>query len=216
MNIRDKITSNFDGWDFERPIFYCFEPALRFELAEGDGYLTCFLSALNKAKEICEYILGGENSFICCLRTYDTESPDKMRSYIKQFKYADIEVPKKREYWTRRVVCEDGSGYFNTVCFKLPIEDLLKIVWFGVGSDTSCIEPRCNAEIFILSETVDKLIWIYDDRGMDVVCKDFCCLQKIFKKFDSYLLDYDRERIEGFFSDDKNMVPKFLSSGEIK
>ncbi len=41
---------------------------------------------------------------------------------------------------------------------------------------------------------------VYDDRGMDVRALAAATLLPFFKKFDGWLLDYDRERMEAAFA----------------
>jgi hypothetical protein len=40
---------------------------------------------------------------------------------------------------------------------------------------------------------------MYDDRGLDLVANDQDTLRGIYRKFNSWVLDYDRKRMESIF-----------------
>lgn len=44
------------------------------------------------------------------------------------------------------------------------------------------------------------IFYMYDDRGLDVIAKDKEQLKTVYKDFNTWILDYDRERIDKIFS----------------
>jgi Domain of unknown function (DUF3885) len=62
------------------------------------------------------------------------------------------------------------------------------------------IWPSSPDRTFLLHPTEAILLHVYDDRGMDVIGGDPRALRPIYEKFDGWLLDYDRPRIEQVFA----------------
>ncbi|CAH8768799.1 hypothetical protein PDENDC454_25074 [Paenibacillus dendritiformis C454] len=40
---------------------------------------------------------------------------------------------------------------------------------------------------------------LYDDRGCDVICAALDPLRPLYEEFNDWILEYDREKIEGLF-----------------
>lgn len=68
------------------------------------------------------------------------------------------------------------------------------IIWCAVAYEMT-VTPKASATSFLVDPTNQILIHVYDDRGMDVISLKRDTLVGLYKKHNSWLLDYDRERI---------------------
>jgi hypothetical protein len=62
------------------------------------------------------------------------------------------------------------------------------------------ISPSSPDRSFLLHPTEAVLVHVCDDRGMDVIGKHAEALKPIYERFDSWLVDSDRPRMEQVFA----------------
>ena len=73
------------------------------------------------------------------------------------------------------------------------------LLWNAVVRELQ-IWPSSPDHSFLLHPTEAVLLHVYDDRGMDVIGSDAQTLRSIYETFDSWLLDYDRPRMQQVFA----------------
>lgn len=78
--------------------------------------------------------------------------------------------------------------------------DIEILIWNSVAQDFGCL-PRVRD---FLSHFVDfekgLVMHVYDDRGMDVIATTPDPLVELYTKFNGWLLDYDRARMDATFN----------------
>ncbi|BBM02521.1 DUF3885 domain-containing protein [Microbulbifer sp. GL-2] len=201
MNIRESIQSQFSGKAFERPLFYSHDKGLRFELSLGGDWLDQFDLALRKSHEICEDIFDKE--IVACYRIFSDEPLVSSISTFRELRDIGLFPERDKEHWFERVAVDEdwiedeNEDYWHTVAVKLPKSSLKKLLWCSMAQDLGVKPcPQVNIYLFDLSKGVE--VWPYDDRGMDVI-GNTAMLSQLYKKFNSYLLDYDREIMDTNF-----------------
>jgi Domain of unknown function (DUF3885) len=73
------------------------------------------------------------------------------------------------------------------------------LLWCSIAYEMP-IEPKSPVETYLVDLERGILVHVYDDRGMDVSALTASVLLPFYKKFDNWLLDYDRERMEATFA----------------
>jgi len=63
------------------------------------------------------------------------------------------------------------------------------------------IRPKAPVLTFLVDFDAMVSLHVYDDRGMDVRSLDRDRLEPLYRKFDGWLLDYDRPRMAAAFGD---------------
>jgi hypothetical protein len=56
-----------------------------------------------------------------------------------------------------------------------------------------------SSSVFLFDTEAEVLFYYYDDRGLDLCASRVETLQVIYERFNAYLLDYDRERMNSVF-----------------
>jgi hypothetical protein len=69
----------------------------------------------------------------------------------------------------------------------------------AIGNQDMGINPRIFDECFFINVNNKTIFHFYDDRGLDIVASQKESLQKIYKIYNNWILDYDRERIDQIF-----------------
>ncbi len=201
MNIRESIQSQFSGKAFERPLFYIHEGGLRFELSLGGDWLDQFDLALRKSHEICEEVFDKE--IVACYRIFSDKPLVSSISTFRELRDIGLFPEKEKEHWLEHVAVDEGciegesEDYWHTIAIKLPKSSLKKLLWCSMAQGLG-IKPCPLVNIYLFELTKGVEVWPYDVRGMDIIGNK-AILSQLYKKFNSYLLDYDREMMDTNF-----------------
>lgn len=72
------------------------------------------------------------------------------------------------------------------------------LLWHAVASEMP-IYPSVPVVIFLIDPDLSAMLYVYDDRGMDVIADDPTKLTGLYSDFADWLLDYDRNRMAALF-----------------
>lgn len=72
------------------------------------------------------------------------------------------------------------------------------ITWCAISYEMA-VTPKALVTSFFIDPARQVLVYVYDDRGMDVISLKRDTLLELYNKHQGWLLDYDRERIVGAF-----------------
>lgn len=59
--------------------------------------------------------------------------------------------------------------------------------------------PRIADYVYFVNRTRNIVLHMYDDRGMDLIAPEVSDIRPIYDVYKDWILDHDRERIEGLF-----------------
>ena len=94
---------------------------------------------------------------------------------------------------------DDGSSFdWNTYDLTgLPaMRDTL--LWASNAFEIG-IKPKAPVVTYLYGPDSGVVFYVYDDRGMDIMALTPEPLMAVYRKYNSWVLDYDRPRIEGAF-----------------
>lgn len=93
---------------------------------------------------------------------------------------------------------EDGD--WDWAAFDLSSLPLMRdaLLWNQIACDMR-VRPVASALSYLVDLERELVVWAYDDRGMDVLGRDARWLNPIYNTFNSWLLDFDRPRMEQVF-----------------
>jgi Domain of unknown function (DUF3885) len=177
-------------------LFYNYPGGLRFELSEGGTWLQQFTQALSKVSEICTDIFDGDPILVRLCKRAEHPSPFYYRAVLSQLQVLEIQLPRERTLWLEPIPAAEQWGtalewYINLV-FELPVTAMTNLLWPPLARDFRMIHPQLDCWVYLYHAAKGLVIHPYDDRGMDVVGTNPQELAKLYKKFNHYLLDYDR------------------------
>jgi hypothetical protein len=186
----------------KQSIFYDCKYALRFDLHDNDGvkYLNAkgediyFTKGLNRAKELfCEI-------FYDCTELYFIYRSDKIKFSDKIF--SNISALNKNEIG---IFSENGiyekDLKTSLAVIKLDIhrinyENILKSI---NNTDFPSRRPRTNGEVYFIHVKNEIIFNMYDDRGLDIIGTNKEAIEPFYIKYNKWLLDYDREKMDEIF-----------------
>lgn len=191
---RTEVQAIFGENAFEHGIFYLHEGSLRFELSVSGGPIEMFDCALNKAKDLCEEIFDEGAPIGVCLSFYGGRNFLSALSFFKELSDIGISIPKSSECWRVRDTEEDNL-YRHFILYEVPHSSLISLLWGALAQDLG-VRPRIKGDTYIFSPSKRVLVHPYDDRGMDIICPESHQLTGLYQKYNSWILDYDRDTMD--------------------
>jgi hypothetical protein len=95
---------------------------------------------------------------------------------------------------------DDGTWILEWTCRPAHSFGYARILQ-GLANCDHLIEPWIDDRVYFVAPEKGLLLSMYDDRGLDMVATDRAALAALYKRFDHWLLDYDRERMRETFGD---------------
>lgn len=195
----------------KHPIFYNAPSGLRFEIGgEEDVYLEAdspdelipnphyISNALKRAETIYSAMPHAPN--ILRIDTYPEEEGMFDNGEVSLEVLKKLQLPSHQLQISKEIK-EDGDCftrlqlYWDLSAFDFCPHMLLKEI---IGADLGGISALASS-VFFMNTDDAVLFHLYDDRGADLVAADQEILRPIFKKFNDWILEYDRGKIEKLF-----------------
>jgi hypothetical protein len=197
------LTNNFKGLKIKVPLFYNWDNGLRFNLQVGETDTDEYFIEVKKRSTALfnEAFAPSDNLFFVLIDFKRRRRKIRISNYcfrqIKDLKKFEINYFKVKRLYEPN----DKYDIRNVAVIKLKA-DRLKIdnILTAIGhKDFPPRQPRLkflsSEEIFIINIDKRFIFNMYDDRGLDIIAKDKEALKPLYKKFNDWILDYDREKI---------------------
>lgn len=199
------LRDNFQGPRIRQPLFYNWDVSLRFNLQlEKPGSDAYFSEVLLRANTLYEASFNDQDTAFFILLDYKYRRR-KIRflnycfQQIKELKKYEVEYSKINnvyeptgkiaETWNRAVIKTTS----NRINYK-------KIFTAIANMDFPPRKPRLKflscEEIYFINVDKKLIFHMYDDRGLDLIAADVETLRPIYDKFNHWILDNDREKID--------------------
>ena len=198
------------GWrGFPGGMFYHAPFSLRFELGgDFEGPLR-FVQALDRARAIALAMFSESQTLVATVSIYGEERATRRRSAaIQQLEKIGFRhpfgAPAKVAENDQDYIAEFGGDlyrYWYGAQFINDEASATAFLWASIGREMD-ISPKARWVDTIHIADIRKRLALtaYDDRGMDVIGPRESALSSIYRKFNSWLLDYDRAEMDAQFS----------------
>lgn len=179
-------------------LFYSHGPALRFELAGGDVAVDRFSQAYDRARQIAQVACSGSETLTVVLACYHVDG-NEPAALLRSARSCGVDIPAVRDRGTRPPEAASDAPARSMVAFEAKPEVIPRLLWGAVAQGLG-IRPRLLGDLYLADPTRGVLLHPYDDRGMDVVGPGTDVLAELYSGFAGWLLDYDLERMQAFFT----------------
>lgn len=203
--------------DLVQPIFYNAPIGIRFEIGgDQDVYLNIddfnklvanpeyVLSALARVKTIYESMPQKPN--ILRIDVYPDEENDV--NNVIEYICNEIGIPQPHEQIYHNIQCHEDDVitqiqlYWDLNKISFSAETLLyEVIMADIGGYSALV-----SSVFLVNTDIEILFYLYDDRGADVMASDKEVLRSMFDKFQSWILDYDRKKINEVFENGNGFI----------
>lgn len=206
---RQFLQNNFAGLKLRNPLFYSWNYGLRFDLqdeyklTDNEDY---FVEVIKRATAIFETVFEPSDKLYFVFKDY-RHCREKIRPTNYVFK--QIEKLEKNEiHYTREKFMYYPNDEYNVALICLTVNRInYKNILTAIGNtDFTVRQPRLDGqgastskEIYFLNISKRLIFNMYDDRGLDIIATEKKILRPIYEKYNDWILDYDRERIDKQF-----------------
>jgi hypothetical protein len=205
------LSSTFLGLQLKSPLFYSSKIAIRFELGGNLNNQSRVEKVVHRALSIFnEFNQPTDDIYLTVfidswegnpVSSFEKDIYELFFSYASVVKSEDIDMVEQ----AFRYKDPDENGDDDTItlryCKKMKVKDLKVEELLGaIANREMGYEPSIVGDIFLINETKKSIFYVYDDRGMDVVADDRKTLSAVYEKYNNWILDYDRSRIDKIFA----------------
>lgn len=217
-NLSQFLKEHFNQLTLRPPLFYLWKYGIRFEIAipwfphEDKDNLQ---QIKERANAIFNVIFHHNDEILLvtdihCEKddTFLQKRPTKVyQKYIKNKKVRQ----KLQHHKLESVFIEDDEDYkemvthrFTLLCKKRDIryQSLLSAISYeDFPHPTKILKGRYapDIDIYFINMTKKMIFHLYDDRGCDVIAAKKEDLYILYKKYNDWILDYDRNQIDQLF-----------------
>ncbi|MEM5010026.1 DUF3885 domain-containing protein [Niallia taxi] len=206
------LQSYFKDLELKPPLFYSWNYGLRFEIAdpikwnEKGGMSQAYERSTTLFNEV--FAIDDNIIFVTDVHTFKSNKYLQKRplnvyskfikSKQKLYQLSHQTLPELEE--------EDGVTHrFSLICNKSEIRyaSLLKAICHEDMGDSQTIlrgDRRIGYNIYLINDTKQIIYHLYDDRGCDIIAAGQRSLHAIYKNYNHWLLDYDREKMASLFA----------------
>lgn len=195
--LRDELRRVFGENGLQQGLFYHHAPALRFELSQGGSYIAMFTQAYDRARAVLDAAFAESGEVTVVLSEFGGGPLLAHLAAFRSLRRCDVDLPRTFEAWTEQVD-DEWHAERAFFAFRRPKDALLEFLWGALAVDIG-IRPRLEFRVHLADPERGIVVHPYDDRGMDVVGPNHAVLRDLYTRFNPWLLDYDRERMDGFF-----------------
>lgn len=209
IKLSNYLKEHFNNIPLESPLFYNAQIGIRFELGlpyrgiDEPSYFACLCT---RSSKIFREVFSQDEDILIVVKSYRSVEPyycynqgeDIFPKYIKNEKlYSHVNSIETEKY------IEDngdlsGISYQHTLLCKREDIDYIGIIEAKAHQDFA-ISPYISDGVFFINLHKHIIFYMYDDRGMDLIAESKENLVPIYKKFNDWILDYDKERIDDIF-----------------
>lgn len=203
------LSEHFCNVPLESPLFYNAPVGLRFELGvpyRGVENPSYFTNVLLRSSMIFREVFDTNEQMIVVIKSFRCIEPytcinqgeDVFPKYIKDKvlikQVSSIEL--ERHY--------EDNGHLSGITYQhVLICNMKSIDYIGILKAKAhrdfAIEPYISDAVFFINPQNHIIFYMYDDRGMDLIAESKETLLPIYQKYNSWILAYDKERIDNIF-----------------
>lgn len=191
---------------FENPIFYNCPIGIRFEISEPFGEVYCSGELNPKyVQETYRKVLTLYQNIPCKFDTILWNAyPNEYNNYGKDFlqNFMEItELPLPHEKYSEMIYLDENEkvekiSYYwdlrrNIININKLLEEISKADLGGFSDLVSAV--------FLFDTNLNVLFHYYDDRGLDIVSEKKESISLLYKNYNEWILDSDREKINKIF-----------------
>jgi hypothetical protein len=212
------MKNKFKNLILEPPLFYSWNVGIRFELGYSNVWIIdkqkrlneqYFIEALHRAMIIFDFIFKDDDKIIFVYQQFSDgrKTIGKNNFYLQQIRnlaeieFSDVRENKDDNKFEKKAYC------LKRFTVKVSKKDInyQAILEACINSDFTIRNKRFipHGDCYFINTSNHTILHLYDDRGMDVISVHPNKLKSLYKKYNEYILDYDRDRIDVVFNRDR-------------
>lgn len=224
MQLKEYMNQTFPGVTLVPYIYFQWETHLHFDFGkdkyqnvEGtdDLNMEYFSQLYTCNKYLFEDIFSKEDTVFLVTNVYrfkqeNIKNPQKINVYNRFIKKRDLKFHIRQETLPFLFEDEEADLYctyqFSLKCFAEDIK-YEPLIQAANHEDFPDLRPRLgrkkeisHPDVFFINVTKDIIMFIYVDRGCEVIAKNKEMIRHLYEKYKEWIPDYERESIADLFT----------------
>lgn len=212
MNLADFMNENFTNLELKVPLFYNWEIGIRFELGvnydrENDRENSPYLQGVyHRAINLFESLhpLDDEIFMVANVNNHGDGATFNRKLQIFSRYVQEKSILKQLKHVTLPYVYpeddEDSKYKTHRFILKCKTSDIKYIPLLkAICNNDMGIKPSIHHDVFFINIKNKTVFHVYDDRGCDLVAPSSETIKGIYDKYNDWILDYDRNKIDQVF-----------------
>ncbi|MFL0403118.1 DUF3885 domain-containing protein [Bacillus nitratireducens] len=223
MKLKEYMNQTFPGVTLVPSIYFQWENHLHFDFGkdkyqfkeDGNTYnMEYFTQLYRYNKSLFKDIFSKEDTVFLVTNVYrfkqeNIKNSQKINVYNRFIKKKDLKFHIRQETFPFLFEDEEADLYctyqFSLQCFAgdIKYEPLIEAV---NHEDFPDLRPHLGRKIeisypdvFFINVTKDIIMFIYDDRGCEVIAKNKEMIRDLYDPYKEWIPDYERESIDSLF-----------------
>lgn len=202
QELRTFLQANFNGLIVKQPLFYNWTIGLRFNLqTSSPDKEEYFDEVIKRTTTLYQKTFDPtDNLLIVFIQFKWKRRKIRFRNYFfKQIKGLNREEIDYRRI-NRLYEKNDIDDIWNAATIKITADRLNYTETFrAIANVDFARDPNIQGQVYLINTDKKIIFNMYDDRGLDIISTDKEFLKSLYKTFDSWLLDYDRDEMKKRF-----------------
>ena len=196
----DKFYKNsFGEQELLHAIFYNFPIGIRFEIGMGSYKEESYVSnAVYRASAIFNELFNKNDTVFVVINSFEDSPNDLADSDISIVRPLISQIQEECKF---TFTSSDNEFSCDRYILKANISDIQikrlieEIVWSDIDGRNSL-----QTSVHLINLRNNIIYHLYDDRGLDVISSEKEYLKDVYTKFNDWILDYDRKKIDSIFA----------------
>ncbi|WP_243510280.1 DUF3885 domain-containing protein [Priestia filamentosa] len=212
MLLKDYMHKTFPNLELRPPLFYSWDVGIRFELGvEGEGeyaYPNKFYiqECYKRAITLFESLHSSSDDIFIVIDVNDFNEGKSIKRKLGNFSpYVEKPLLYRLNHQIKPYVFpeDDEEAQYKTHRFALKCKthdfkyvSLLK----AICNQDLGIRPSIFNRVYFVNVDKETIFHVYDDRGCDVLATSSESISDIYKRYNNWILDYDKPEIDKVFN----------------
>jgi hypothetical protein len=200
------LAEAFPGLVLNPPLFYRWPVGIRFDLGGRALKPDEVDLVLLRAASLFEAAFSAEDTCIVVAQDWPEENRlPWLARIVPLFTFArsnaaGLDAPQGRLETLDEE--EPEVGPYTLTWVKQPARVLdYRLIFSAIANADHGRSPAISSRVYLINLVSNVILHMYDDRGLDLIASRKDALSKVYRDFNSWILDYDRAQINRTFAD---------------
>ena len=178
---------------------------LRFQLNTGGGYVNMFTGAYDRARQLARAALPIDRPLAIVAAyasPYWVITADKRKAIdatnFELLQKMGVSTDQAEATWEGPFYPPDPDSLCEHRAVRVGWDEADILLWNNIAQNIG-VEPRAPALSMLTDPEKDVVVNAYDDREMDIIALSPEPIEHLHRRFDAWLLNYDRPRMAEVF-----------------
>lgn len=200
------LNEAFPGLILNPPLFYRWPVGLRFDLGGSVSTQDEMDFVLTRANALFNAVFGADDMCIVVAQDWLPENRSPWLEHVPPLfafsESAGVGLQKPNGQLEIPDADEPELGSYTLTWVEQPARTFRHQLIFEAitNADFARRRPAISSRVYLINPLSNIILHMYDDRGLDLIGSSKSGLSAIYRNFNAWILDYDRDRIDRIFS----------------